>query len=705
MKSRFFLPADLEARQAALCHHHDANRTEHLQKAYEWTRNHWYLQGVRALRLWGQGGVPSGTYRDDQGRLRIRIEKAFEAVQVAQGQILNMDLGPAIVRDQGVSLTGVRDTALLQTTYDYFWDRFDNTTFQAALSYILPAYGSCGIGGFAVPGGQGGVLGGTLMVIPPWQLRPLPSCPTGIEQVAGIEFFRWAPYDWIKANFKDLLRFPKDDADNDLNLLSVPIASNVGVEYTPGSLQAGIGWTGMGQVPGVLTKGQIQTVQQSDFDLSKDKNRSRYVEMREFWVYGDDFSCLQWHLCLGRKLVLSIDYTNERDRKRIGMTGNKLPIAPVHMTRWSVAGSFWGRGLAERLIPMNRQFEDLFGQCISNLKEAEFLRFLAIPTTLGLNHERLVEQRRNGILFYQPDLAAPQHLKPEVIAPPTIGDAPGKMLGTISALLDMSSQQSPAIKGKIGRISSEKGLNELVEQQETPLEPVARSLASAMTGAYKALGRVFQVTLKPGEELPLTRIDETAVGVEVNRKTGKVVVKERFPDVRDYRITIRDKAPRPKSALKAELDNQLQLGTISKAQYRITAFKEALDIPGLDRAEYENYVAAWLENIIMFGDGNTPVEDPYKANQEADNHAIHLMAHKEFMASVIWRYASAQVKYIFLSHCGYHEGTTRIPQGLQGMGEFGGAGQMNPMAADMASQAAGPGQPGQTPMSDVISAM
>lgn len=709
MKHRFFLPDDHEARQAALVHHHDANRTEHLQRAYDWTRNHWYLQGVRAMRMWGQGGVPQGVYRDAQGHLQVRIEKAYEAVQVAQGQILGLDLGAALVRDPGVSLTGIQDTALLQTTYDYFWSRFDNTSFRAALAYMLPAYGSCGIGGFPVPGGKGGVLGGTLIAIPPWQLRPLPSCPTGIHDVAGIEWFRWVPYDWIKKWFREYFKFPTVDDEDELQLLNVPLGSNVGVEYTPGSLQAGIGWTGMGQVPGVLTKGQVQSVQNTDFQdtQSRDKNHCRYVEMREFWVYGDDYSCLQWHVCLGRKLVLSVDYTNQADRKRIGMTDNKLPTAPVHLARWGAAGSFWGRGLAERLIPLNRQVEDLFSQCVSNLKEAEYLRFLAIPTTLGLNRERLVQQRRNGVVFYQPDLAAPQHLKPEVIAPPTLGDIPGKMLGTTIAMLDVAAQQSGVIRGDIGRIASQKGLNELSEQQAIPFQPVVESITSAMVGAYKALGRVFQETVRPNDELPMTRIDESAVGVTVNRETGKVVVTERFPDVRDYNLVLRNTAPRPKAALKQELDLQLQLGTISKAQYRITAFKEALDVPGLDRSEYENYVAAWLENVIMFGgSGKTPAEDPYKANAEADNHSIHLMAHKEFMAGIAWRYASPQVRMAFLAHCAYHEGTVgRFPQGIQGMGEFGGAGAVNPLAKDLGVQMSPPQVPGQASTADLAGAM
>ena len=236
MKHRFFLPPSSKRKdvEAALNYHHSANDDEHKQHSYEWTRTHWFLQGVRRLNVaYGRGQErPSPHYIDKHGgQRRVRIERAVQELQTEMGRILSVDIGPAVKRPPGCGLDTVRETAISQAALDNFWSRYSDRNFALALAYGLCAYGTMGIGAFDA-GSQGGVYGVNFTLVPPWELRPLPGCVTGVEQVAGIEWFRWVPLDWLKKHYGDMLDIPRGK-DEKMQVIEVPAGSHVQVDWSP----------------------------------------------------------------------------------------------------------------------------------------------------------------------------------------------------------------------------------------------------------------------------------------------------------------------------------------------------------------------------------------------------------------------------------------------------------------------------------------
>jgi hypothetical protein len=190
LRNRFYLPPSSSRKEvaAALKYHNDSNLAEYQQRAVEWTRAHWFVQGVRNLKILlpNSGGVPTPTFVDSTGQRRVRIELAVQMMQTEIGRILGIDLSPGVVRSPGIGLDSVRGTAISQTVLDDFWTRYDTHEFRLALAAGLVTYGTMGVTAFDVESGHGGIFGGSLALIPPWELMPLPSGITGIDQVSGI---------------------------------------------------------------------------------------------------------------------------------------------------------------------------------------------------------------------------------------------------------------------------------------------------------------------------------------------------------------------------------------------------------------------------------------------------------------------------------------------------------------------------------------
>jgi hypothetical protein len=694
MKTRFHLPPSNQRDKVeeALQFHHEDSEDELIRHSYGWTRIHYFLQGVRNLNIYttnSLGSLPEPTHVDERGKLNIRIDKAVSTLQTEVGRLLGVDINPRVIRPQGVGLDLVRSNALSQVVLDNFVARFDMSSFKIALMTYLSVYGSVGVGAFE---NDTGPFGCTLMLVPPWELRSVPGRIIGTDQVAGVEWSRWVPFDWLKKNYGSMLNLPKKDNYGKLNLMDAPPGSHLQGEYSPSDQTA--------------THGQSGRINKSSTGHSTSPtNDVSFVQMKEWWVWGDDYSCLRWCIMLGDHLALDYDYTNPKTREELGLPDGEYPIAPLWVARYLTVPSFYGRGLMERLIDLNKHGERLYSEIVQDIREANSKRFLSIPATLGINHRNLNHMTRNGVIVWQPDYSAP-NLRPEVIAPATLGEVPGKAFSMTMQLMDSMSSQGPLQQGKVpGRLQSAGGLAIVADQQNIPLAQIGESLNSALQGVWKAALSIIRGNISNVAELSLTRLDESMVGLRVNRETGTVQMDPSLalPPPQILNIQINQKAPRSKEQVKEQLDMLLQAGLISKVQYRIAAMKEGLDLPFVNRAEYENYTTAWLENITMFGDGQTPGETI--THPETDNHVIHMMVVMEFMGSHLFRLASPPVKQAFLEHKAYHlQKMGTFPEELLDIDQFGQPQPPGPEAANMAMSMMA-GGPGQTPPPEAMEAL
>ncbi len=695
MKSQFYLPPSSQRKtvEAALIYHHETNDAEHQQHSYEWTRTHWFLQGVRRLNIYGASGHqrPSPHVIDTGGQRRIRIERVLQIMQTEMGRILSVDIGPAINRPPGIGLDSVRETAIAQAALDNFWARYNDRNFHLALAYMIAAYGTAGIGAFDAGSTSGGIYGVDLSLVPPWELRPLPGCVTGVEQVAGIEWFRWVPLDWLKKNFGEQLSIPRKDADNKMGVVEVPAGSHMQTDWSPNRTAT----TGIGSVNAYNASGYISD--RDDVNVPSMK----HVQLREYWGYGDDYSCLRWNVCLGDHLALDVDYTNQKDRDRVGLVGNELPIAPLHVARYLTVGSFWGRGLADRHIGLNRELELLVGDMIQDMRDLTKLRVLSLPTSSGINKNNLKNHLRNKILPWQPDYAAPT-IKPEILNPPSAGDVPGKTAALVNSLIDQTAAQGPLFGGEVpGRVDSTGAVDRIIDQNRVPMFPIADSLESAMSGVWKSTLGILRRHLTDEDKLTVNRLDESIIGVTFDRESGTVSLADNpLPSPQTIAISIRNKFPTSKEVIKQDLKEMLQAGVISRIDYKIASIREGLRLPWVSRAEYENYTTAWIENIIMFGDGQTPKETI--ANPDADNHVLHLAVLTDFMATPLWRLAGPGVRNAFLEHKEYHlQGMGAFPQDMESIDQFGNVGPPGTDAVQIAGMGVPP-MPGQTPFPEAV---
>jgi len=680
LKNPVWLPPvkDREKVQEALKFHRDTGLREQQSRAVEWTRTHWFIQGVRGLTILvpggAGGGAPTPTFVDQSGQRRVRLELAVQAMQTEMGRLLGVDISPAVRRRPGISLDEVRSSSISQTVLDNFWSRFRSQEFRLALAFGLVTYGTLGIGAFEVPAESGGVYGASLFVIPPWELLPLPGGVTGADQAGGVMWRRWVPFDWLKQKYSKILKLPANEEE--LHLVEVPAGSHVHTEAGP----TPIGGIGIPTATGVTAVGKVDDRQTAGSETVK------YVEMTNVWVTADDGSCLRWCILLGDHLALDKDYSADAEK----------PMTPVSVARYLPVGSFWARSLLDRLTSINQELELLFGDLLQNLREMDRLRVLTVPVMSGINIRNLRQHLRNRFIPWQPDPSAPTQ-GPTILNPPTTADMHGRTLGMLTGLMSSLSQQGEMFRGSVpGRLDSADSLSILAEQQGVPLSPVLESLDAALTQAYRSLLGIFKRTIKDDDTVLLSRVDESVLGVLFDSKTGRIgLANNPLPVPQTVDVHMRSKSPRTKQAVKASLDQLLAQKVITPVQYRISAVIEGLDLPIANRAEYENFVTAWLENIIMFGDGTKPSSG--MTIEGADNHPIHNSVHRGMIASALFRMAGPEVRDKFLEHTDMHEaGLGAFPVGLESADEFGNVGP--PPGVSM--QALGgmvPPRPGQTP--------
>lgn len=689
MKTRFQLPgkSNRKAVQEAMKYYFDCSTDEQRLHAYEWTRTHWYLQGIRRLNIVSQRGsqLPPPSYIDEQGQRRVRIELATGAIRTEMGRILSMDLGPVVPWQAGVTLEGLRQAAISNVVLDAFWRRFDSNSFRAALAYMLPAYGTAGIGAFDCSDSNGGVYGTTLMVIPPWELRPLPGGVSGIQQVAGVTWHRWVPWDWLKENYKDQLDMsPRGEDADDLMLVEAPAGVMVQGEMSP-SLASGM--MGVGPVPMVTVNKPNPSIQVAMGGKKTGKEKTlKFVNLKQSWVWGDDYSCLRQIIMLGNHLGRDSDWSNEKDRDEVGLKGNDLPIAPVHVARYLPVGSFWGRSLAEQIIPVNREVELGVGDLLQESRDIGRFTKLLVPTTSNINERTLESAQRNGILRYQPDYSG-ANIRPEIISPPTDRMAlQGKAVGLMMSFFEKIAMQGPQYTGNPGgRTDSGSGVDALMKAQEIPMMALAESLEGAMTGAWKAVLAILGNRLTQDDSLLLSRVDESMLGLRLDRKTGKVSVADNpIPSPRLVNIMLRSKMPMSSAAKKERILEELKTGSISMVEYRIKCAKEGVGEGLLNLAEYHSWTSAWMDIISIFGDGQTPGE-PIFQDAEVENHTICLMAVMQVIQSPLYRIASPDVRHSLREYKRYHEGSKGVPLDLMTLAE---GGQPQPPGQDMSKLAA-----------------
>jgi hypothetical protein len=699
----FHLPKSKEKVGEMLAWHYDANRHEQYQKRVGWTIAHWWLQGMRvgSLKRHGsQAGLPGPSMTDEKGRRRVRIEKALVQYQGEVGRLHGIDLNPAVIRRAGGGLDGLRSESLAQAVADEIAFR-QTTQVYHTFKAMLPAYGTVGV---AVTESAAPYPAWVprIVIIPPWELRPLPASPMTVDEVAGVVWDRWVPLDWLKSKYGEVLNIPKGEAGMvKLQLYKMPRGAKINTENAPQPL-GGVYYSSMhGGTPGAGSPGNLNW-KEEPFGNEGGAGDEYYVNLREHYIWGQDNTLTAYTVMLGPNHVAR--HEDFRDPQVLERIGGEIPMNNVHVARYLEVGSFWGRSYVDRLIPLNKELEYLAGEAIQNMREVNRLTQLWLPAAAGVNQRSQTATNRNRINTYQPNPLAPTR-GPEVVGPPSNMDQGMGIVQALGSMMnDVGAQGEMMYGGVPGRLDSFQGLGLVAEQTSVPLQTVAESIEQCWSGVWRAALGYTRLQLKRMQDLgapvPLLRLhrfDETALGLVLNAKTGEVELDQSpVPSPIDLRMTIRSKLPRPKQAIHQMIKEKAQSGEWSPVEVEIAEVKEGLDLPFVSKLNFNNWQSAWYNMLVMFGDGAEP--GTVELYEFGDNHAIHYLVAMEVISSMPFRMASdeVQAKIIQYGQAHFQLMGGRYPEQVALASQFGDISGPNPELM----QAAGmqpPGMQGVTP--------
>lgn len=641
MKNNFFLtPKSSEKRiEETLRYHRDTARGEFLQRAYEWNKTFLYLLGVRDVEqnpyLTSVRGLPSRTYFDKSQTKHIRVEKALHMHEVEKGRLLAVDLGPAVSGSaSGMRLDAIRNNALAHTALNTHWHLSGGDNLQIDVASLLTAYGTCALLAHGDPEGVFGVGTG---IVPPWELLPLPHNMVDPSQQAGLCWRRMLPYEQVKEAYKGILRFPKDQVDVDkLRLVKMAI----------GQTQQDTGLsTPMGLSPtGLITK-TYERGADSERKSEREEHNVPHVEFQDYYLTDSSGYCRAHFVLLGDWLAYTRFYGPLEER------------CPLAIARSNPGNSFWGRGVLDRWIGINREIELVLGDAIQTAREADRLSFLAIPMTSGINKDNFALHLRNRVLPWLPDQTAPQ-IRPEFLQMKPNTELHGKMIGLLGALMQETSSQGEMFQGGVpGRVDAASSLQTIGSYMDVALRPTIASMRSAFKQHHgTVLNKLGDHFASGSRSYQLLRIDKYAVGVQLDPNTLEVTPTEGLPKPKDVRVSTRAELPSSPDAIERKLDKAFQMQMLSEVEYEIAASVYGLELPSINDSRVESYQQAWLENLLLFNDGKEPSKSPYlQMATWGDIHPIHDMVHRSMGAGLAIRVAAPPVQAALQQHISQHQ--------------------------------------------------
>lgn len=702
--------AEAQTRVDALLRISEACEIAHRKRAKSWTLTSQYLQGLRQSdgTPISQLGIPSKARTDRKGRKRVRVEKALQQYQTEVGRLIGMDLNPVVRRRPGVSLDTLRKESTAQAFLSDVAMDLTCSGIPGSRAVHLAAFGTVGYGVFAGDDPQS-PWRPTIELIPVWELRAFPAEAPGTTLLQGYERRRWVPYEPLKKIYKGHLKFPARKDDKRLRLQEV----KAGVEVTTETSPSQITTTGTSTILLFEVPAGSGT---ADVPSDPEEGNVTYVEMREFFFKNQRGQMTRHMVLLGDYLSADNDYQSPFWQERLA---GRLPIMPIWHETYLEVASYYGRSFVDRLISVNRELEFIVGDLLNNVRKANWMRRIVMPGAGGINKRALTANHNYPIVEFNPDTRAPT-LKPEILDPGDTGGSAGPLVNMFAQMMMDLGAQGPMFQGDMpSRADSLAALQGVLEAQAVPMASTAESMLRCWTGVWRAvLDRIknyFTESLYAEGQAPATtevllrvaRIDEGILGLSFDPGSGQLRIDPEFiPDPMALDISLRAKYPRTPTVILEGLETKLNQGRISATHFDIEEIREGLDQPAPNRRAWNNYESAWMENLLIVNDGQTPAIDPaeFTVNSNAEDHGIHAWVHDQVISSPLFKQFSVTVQRALITHqVEYHRpNLAGWPEDLATMDQMGGT----PASAGPMGQAAGLVSPQQIPQgSEVASAI
>jgi hypothetical protein len=537
---------------------------------------------------------------------------------------MQVDLGPNVQR-KSIGLEGLKGATVAQIVLDSAMPPDKVEELKLKVFPPLLKYGCVGLQVW----NQGEDIG--IDVIMPWEIVPLPAKPMEDKDVRGLCRVRYVPLQWVQA----LETTPRHNHRiyKQMETVSVPIGS------IPS--ESGDRFSIYGE--SIVAPNQDDRAKPfGSRNLKQDKERVELVKLVEVWTETITGHLNDYELLAGKKLLFS--------KSHLGLK-TAMPISKVNDIR---TGDFWGRSFVSTLIPLNTEMEYTLGRLFQTIQDLDAYGILCIPNSLGIPPQIQIANDGTKRLQFDPDYVNPD-LKPFNLTPGNMGTFPAHVLKAAIAVSDkMANQPNELMQGKApGRVDSGAGLGFLLETSNTPLTPTAASLASGMIRCYKSILDTIAGGAWPAQKLiQVSMLDDTLAGVKFDASGGSMTLGDNvIPRPDEIAIFVKSMQPKSKEQEKLEMMKALEIGSIDMFEYRIEVRKKGMELPVGNEAEWQNYRRAVMENIVLFGDGETPGEVIVDI---LDMHDVHLRVLQPFRAKPEFFLASPEVRQAINDHYEFH---------------------------------------------------
>ncbi len=319
---------------------------------------------------------------------------------------------------------------------------------------------------------------------------------------------------------------------------------------------------------------------------------------------------------------------------------------PISVVRDVTVGSFWGRSYVDQLIPLNNELEMALSSMFESVADFDLYGLQLWPATLGTPPQAMRGQDGLKRLTYEPDYTSPD-LKPESVMPAKMTAPQIKAVELAVGLMDkQANQPGEMMSGEApGRVDSSAGLGFLYEVSAIPLSPLAENIAIGVASVLRAWLRLLKDMWSDQRVVNISNLDDTLAGIKLDAESGTLSLsKNAIPYPDEVSVTIASKVPISKEQQKAELKEAYKEERITLDEFNWTVRKKGLDIPVGDEIGWQNYRRAMLNNIILFGDGETPGQVVVNEN---DLQRVHLQVLQAFVARPEFYVASKGVRDAF----------------------------------------------------------
>ena len=615
-----------------------------------WWINHYYMRGIRNFsNINYGGGTLNASYLDSSGVLKFRYEAIIAKYQAQLGRLLAINLAPAVSR-RGVSLDGLRKSSTAQVVLDSAFPQ--EKVSKLALNIFPPLlhYGTIGLGLWVEGPDSIGIE-----VINPWELIPIPIDVSTPSDTRGIMRIRYVPTEYVKG--LSITPGKKSKTWKGMDDLKVPfgdLPADVSSRFqgTASMTHSGGGFFIRS------SQSQVETQWQGRHTKT-DKTQMDVTLLVEVWTETTDEYLAEYLILAGSMDKLNLLYRHDHSKSKYHM--------PVRVARDIIVGGFYGRSFIDTLIPLNTEAEFSLSSFFQSVADFDLYGVLMWPASLGTPTDAFRGQDGIKRIVFEPDYTTPE-LKPFPMVPTkmTKPQVDGALLA--GSLMDkLANQPTEMLQGGApGRVDSASGLGFLYETSGIPLSPTAKNVAEALSGVYRSMLGICRDIWPTEKVISINNLDDSLAGIAFDMKTGEInLAKNAIPSPDEVNINIASEVPISKEQQKMELKEALKDGTLTLDEYQFQIREKGLNLPVGNEVAWQNYRRAKLENLALFGDGETPGK---VIVSERDMHLIHQSVLDAFMARPEFYAASPEVREVFVKHYEEHNiGLGIMPEGMENM--------------------------------------